>query len=66
MQKIILPFLLTLFSLGLQAETPWKAVWISHEGCQSFPNQWLCLKTETTIDQVPAQAIARIAADSKY
>ena len=66
MKKTLLLLFSILGFLCTQAEPPWKAVWISHEGCQSLPNQWLCLKTTTSIDQIPSQAIARIAADSKY
>lgn len=60
-------FLFLLFFFGtLQAETPWKAVWISHETSQSLPNQWLCYRKVTEVQSVPQKAIARIAADSKY
>lgn len=66
MKKLLVSLLLALLTLGAGAEKPWKAVWINHEGCQSVPNEWLCLRTDVNIGQVPAEAIARIAADSKY
>ena len=65
-KRLLALFFSALMCLQAQAEKPWKAVWISHEGCQSFPNQWLCLRTDVNIDQVPSQALTRIAADSKY
>lgn len=66
MKKFLFSLLLALLTLGAGAEKPWKAVWINHEGCQSVPNEWLCLRTDVNIGQVPAEAVARIGADSKY
>ena len=65
MRKVIFLLLGLIASWGLWAETPWKGVWISHETNQSPPNSWYTYRTTTEIDEVPTQAVARIAADNK-
>ena len=66
MHKFIFLLIGMMASLSLHAETPWKGVWISHETNQSHPNSWYTYRTTVDIEKVPAQAMARIAADSKY
>ena len=66
MKKLSFFLLLLILGSGLRAETPWKGVWISHETNQSNPNSWYMYRTTADVQDVPRQAIARIAADSKY
>lgn len=66
MKKLSFFLLLLILGSGLRAETPWKGVWISHETNQSNPNSWYMYHTTADVQDVPRQAIARIAADSKY
>ena len=66
MKKLSFFLLLLILASGLRAETPWKGVWISHETNQSNPNSWYMYRTTADVQDVPRQAIARIAADSKY
>lgn len=65
MKKVFLLSLLCLFALSLSA-SDWKAWWISSDQCRNEPNTWLCYRKTTDISALPEQAIARIAADSKY
>lgn len=44
----------------------WKAYWISTDACQSEPNTWLNYRKKVQLSSIPAKAIARITADSKY
>ncbi|MBE6958160.1 MAG: glycoside hydrolase [Ruminococcaceae bacterium] len=46
-------------------ETPWQAKWIWGEDNITMHN-WLCLRKKVTLSAVPAEAIARIAVDSRY
>jgi len=48
-------------------EQPWNAQWISVDPLElkGF-NQWICFRRAVTLDEKPASARARIAADSKY
>ena len=66
MKKLSFFLLLLILGSGLRAEPPWKGVWISHETNQSNPNSWYMYRTTADVQDVPRQAIARIAADSKY
>lgn len=63
--KFIVTLLLCLVSLS-SFGYDWKAYWISTDACQSEPNTWLSYRKTVHIVQVPDEAIARIAADSKY
>ena len=66
MRKFIFLLIGVMASFSIHAETPWKGAWISHETNQSHPNSWYTYRTTVDIEKVPAQAMARIAADSKY
>lgn len=66
MRNFIFLLIGVMASFSIHAETPWKGVWISHETNQSHPNSWYTYRTTVDIEKVPAQAMARIAADSKY
>lgn len=44
---------------------PWQAKWIWGEDNKTAHN-WLCLRKKVTLAAVPAEAIARIAVDSRY
>lgn len=44
----------------------WKGYWISTDVCQSEVNTWLNYQKTIELQHTPAQAMARIAADSKY
>ncbi len=66
MKKSFLLLFFLVFFLRLHAEIPWKGVWISHEGSQSMPNEWLCYRKTVNIQTMSLIAVARIAADSKY
>ena len=46
-------------------ELPWQAKWIWGEDNTTMHN-WLCLRKKITLSAVPAEAIARIAVDSRY
>ena len=57
--------LIYLFSaISLIAEGRWHASWIGVEADEI--NQWTCFRKVVTLDAVPSEAMARIAADSKY
>lgn len=48
-----------------QPASGWRAAWIGVEG-GSKPNTWTCYRKTLNIANVPNQAVARIACDSKY
>lgn len=59
-------FLCALLLCSSLSATSWKASWINTERCQSATNTWLIYRKDVTLDKVPRQLIARIAADTKY
>lgn len=65
MKKSIACILLCMMSLVVFA-SDWKASWISTDACQSESNTWLNYRKTVEIAIVPAEAIAKIAVDSKY
>lgn len=44
---------------------PWQAKWI-WGGDNTTAHNWLCLRKKVILSEVPAEAIARIAVDSRY
>lgn len=63
--KIFLISSLLFLISGLKANE-WQAQWITASSNQNVTNSWMSFHKEFTCDQVPREAIARIAADSKY
>ena len=43
-----------------------KASWITASDNQNASNTWICFRKDFSIDKIPEDVIARIAADSKY
>ncbi|MEW6998389.1 alpha-L-rhamnosidase C-terminal domain-containing protein [Colwelliaceae bacterium BS250] len=72
--KIIINAILCLslaFSASLSATTDaaastWKAEWVTTYENQSATNTWLAFHKNIDIKEVPTQALAKIAVDSKY
>jgi hypothetical protein len=58
--------LILVFSSLANAETGWKAKWISTEQCQSATNTWLAFRKNINVHEIPAKSVAKIAVDSKY
>lgn len=65
MNRILIITALLLFSLTGYAKN-WEGKWIVNFDSQSTTNSWFAFRKQVDIDKVPNQAIARIAADSKY
>ncbi len=55
-----------LFSLSINAQTNWQAKWIIDPTSQNESNTWYCFRKDFKLDSVPANAIAKIAVDTKY
>lgn len=49
-----------------QAQKQWTAQWISSPDCKNEANTWICFRKDISLQKVPEQALAAIAADSKY
>ncbi len=49
-----------------ELKTDWKAKWIWLKSEESSKNVWVCFNKRVDIDKVPAELIARIAAENKY
>ena len=59
--------LLLSFAVFAQAqETKWSGKWITAAECNNAPNTWINYRKQISLAKIPAHAIARIAADSKY
>lgn len=65
MKNYFIFLLLLSFSLMGHAEQ-WDGKWIVNFDNQSITNSWFAFRKQVTLGKVPQQAIARIAADSKY
>ena len=70
-KKLILTLALILAAGMLRAQTtPPDTTQTSALTCSEAqpgqPNQWIAFRKDVTLDEVPAEAIAKIAADSKY
>ena len=65
MKRIIL---ITVFFLSFMAgyANGWKGQWIVTFKNQNLPNSWFAFRKQTTVDEVPRHAMAKIAVDSKY
>jgi len=50
---------------SISGAVEWKASWIGVSEV-SAPNQWICYRKVVHLNEAPRQAMARIAADSKY
>ncbi|MEN8230289.1 MAG: alpha-L-rhamnosidase C-terminal domain-containing protein [Bacteroidota bacterium] len=63
-------FTIALFVLitlsGFSQDNHWSAKRITSAQSQNESNSWLNFRTEVELDKVPAEAIAKIACDSKY
>jgi len=69
MKISILLLICTVLQLGTaypQAGDAWHAQWITAAENQNESNTWLAFRKVFAVDSVPAGAVARIAADSKY
>jgi len=62
----ITAFVLLLPCLTNAQNTQWQAQWITAATCKNNANTWLAYRKAITIEKVPAQAVVKIAADSKY
>ncbi len=49
-----------------QAQKQWPAQWISSPDTKNEVNTWICFRKDILLHKVPKQALAAIAADSKY
>ncbi|RYE18568.1 MAG: glycoside hydrolase, partial [Sphingobacteriales bacterium] len=62
---VILLFFISILPYFAQAQS-WQAQWISAANIKNDPNTWLAFRKQAIVKKVPAHAIAKIAADSKY
>lgn len=65
MKRVII-FLLAVIIVADAAAQSWSGKWISTMENQSASNSWMAYRKRLNADKIPATAIARIAADSKY
>ena len=66
MKRLILVAALLLTALQLFGADTWKARWISRAYSPSDANTWIAFQKKVDLQSVPAELLARIAADSKY
>ena len=58
--------LLIISITAVGAEKKWKASWITSPDTKNEVNTWICFRKDISLSKVPKQALAAIAADSKY
>jgi len=63
---LLTAFVLLLPRLPNAQNTTWRAQWITAAACKNNANTWVAYHKEIVIEKVPAHAVAKIAADSKY
>jgi alpha-L-rhamnosidase len=66
MKNKLTVFLLVFQILNANAQSNWKAKWITDQGCQNKTNSWHCFRKDFSLDILPMKAFAKIAIDSKY
>ncbi len=66
-RKIFAAFVLASICFSFQATAKdWNAKWITSPECKNEANTWICFRKDISLQKVPKQALAAIAADSKY
>lgn len=65
MKNVFLTFLFFYF-FAFQVIAAPEASWITANDNQNASNTWLCFRKDFSLNNVPQEAIARIAADTKY
>ena len=63
---LVTALVLLLAWLANAQNTTWRAQWITAAACKNNANTWVAYHKEIVIEKVPAHAVAKIAADSKY
>lgn len=63
---LVLAAVLLLTAARPMAAGQWQARWISRAYCSGDSNTWIAFQKKVSLDAVPAQLPAKIAADSKY
>lgn len=59
--------LVLVFDAGnLKANMPWKAYWITAVENQNATNTWIAYHKSFQVSEIPKEAVAKIAVDSKY
>lgn len=66
MSRIVMLVLAIVLGTSEVHAQEWKGKWIATMENQSATNTWLAYRKQVNVGQVPAHAMARIAADSKY
>lgn len=63
---LIIVFAASLNAIGQGKEQVWKAEWIRAFEQQNTSNTWTAYRKSINIEEVPSEALAKIACDSKY
>lgn len=65
-QQFVFVLFLFISVTAVGAEKDWKAKWITSPDAKNEANTWICFRKDVSLQKVPKQALAAIAADSKY
>ncbi|MCA1745779.1 MAG: glycoside hydrolase, partial [Bacteroidales bacterium] len=66
MNKLILLLVLFFQINGLNAQNTWQANWITYPDSRNESNAWFCFRKDFKLEELPEEALAKIAIDSKY
>lgn len=63
---LLIVFLFVFIEISFAQDQNWKANWISHSTVPDTANTWICYRKDFQLEKIPAKAVAKIGADTKY